>query len=167
MLRDKVVVLAGAESGLRRAITAACGREGATVVSADATDWARVDALVHVLSVTADPPRLQDADLERWRAQVEADVFEPLHVTRTAVTPMKNKGGGSIVFVNALTDGAAKGALLTGVHVLAKELGPDHIRVNTVVPGPQAHDDGVADAIVFFASDLSAIVTGQTLEVTG
>ena len=63
-------------------------------------------------------------------------------------------------------DAAAKGALLTAVHVLAKELGRARIRVNSVVPGAAAAPDAVADAVVFFASDLSAVVTGQTLDVT-
>src|SRR5207244_10515989 len=160
LLRDKVVVT----SGPAEAIAAACAREGATVVPAADTGWDRVDCLVHVLA-GGEQPRFEDADLAQWRAQVEADVFGPLHVTSAAVAPMKGHGGGSIVFVNALPDGAARAALLTGVHVLAKELGPDKIRVNTVVPGPRAHDDGVADAVVFFASDLSTIVTGQTLDV--
>ena len=86
---------------------------------------------------------------------------------------------------------------------LARELGPDKIRVNSVVPGyiwgaslegyfkalakqqgvtPEAIYDQIAartalrhiptsaeiaDAVLFFASDLSRVVTGQALDVNG
>ena len=88
-------------------------------------------------------------------------------------------------------DAAANGALLTAAQVLARELGAHHIRVNSLVPRPREappragsaaargdgpppplpvealSDDAWADAAVFLASDLAAVVTGQTLEVTG
>jgi NAD(P)-dependent dehydrogenase (short-subunit alcohol dehydrogenase family) len=85
---------------------------------------------------------------------------------------------------------------------LAKELGPHHIRVNSVVPGwmwgpsvegwfkmrakrgPSVQeqydevakdialglippDDDCANAVVFFLSDLAAVITGQALDVNG
>ena len=98
---------------------------------------------------------------------------------------------------------SSKGALLTAAQTLAKELGPDRIRVNSVVPGwmwgppvqtyvswksrergmPEEEfvaeivaniplgeippQEDVADAVVFFASDLARSVTGQTLDVNG
>jgi NAD(P)-dependent dehydrogenase (short-subunit alcohol dehydrogenase family) len=125
---------------------------------------------------------------------------------------MKAQGGGSIVFINSMVIrkilpnqggyAASKGALMTAAQVLAKELGPHRIRVNSVVPGwmwgpsvegwfemrakqgPSVQeqydaiakdiplgmippDDDVANAVVFFASDLSAVVTGQSLDVNG
>jgi NAD(P)-dependent dehydrogenase (short-subunit alcohol dehydrogenase family) len=96
---------------------------------------------------------------------------------------------------------ASKGALLTVVQTMAKELGAYGIRVNSVVPGyiwgpalegyfrqlaaqegttPEAvyaeiasrtalnripDSDQIADAVVFFASDLARAVTGQALDV--
>ena len=92
---------------------------------------------------------------------------------------------------------------MTAAQVLAKELGPHHIRVNSIVPGwmwgPNVQgyfamleqqtgksaqdsydeiaseialgviptDDDCANAAVFFASDLSSVITGQALDVNG
>ncbi|NJD11115.1 MAG: glucose 1-dehydrogenase [Gemmatimonadetes bacterium] len=88
---------------------------------------------------------------------------------------------------------AAKGAVLTLTRGLAKELGPQRVRVNCVSPGminttfhntftkPEARAataartclgrEGeaadVANAIVFLASDAAAYVTGESLEING
>lgn len=96
-------------------------------------------------------------------------------------------GGGAAVYA------AAKGAVLTLTRGLAKELAPRRIRVNAVSPGMIAttfHDtfstpevrktvasrtaigregtaEDVANAIVFLASDASAYVTGESLEING
>jgi 3-oxoacyl-[acyl-carrier protein] reductase len=88
---------------------------------------------------------------------------------------------------------AGKGAVLTLTRGLAKELGPQKIRVNCVSPGminttfhntftkPEARlataartcvgREGeavdVANAIVFLASDAAAYITGESLEING
>ena len=88
---------------------------------------------------------------------------------------------------------AAKGAVLTMTRGLSKELAPRRIRVNCVSPGMIAttfHDTftaaearkataartsigregsatDVANAIVFLASDASAYITGESLEING
>ncbi|MSO79763.1 MAG: SDR family oxidoreductase [Acidimicrobiia bacterium] len=97
----------------------------------------------------------------------------------------------------------SKGALLAAAQVLAKELGPHGIRVNSIVPGwmwgPNVEmyfsmmekqtgkstqdsydeiasqiplgeippDEDCANAAVFFASDMSSVITGQALDVNG
>ena len=85
---------------------------------------------------------------------------------QAAAPALKRSGGGSVVLIGSqsmylpLIDqigyAASKGALLTAMFHLAKEFGPDRIRVNTVVPswmwGPpvqmyvdwQASDRGVS-----------------------
>jgi NAD(P)-dependent dehydrogenase (short-subunit alcohol dehydrogenase family) len=73
---------------------------------------------------------------------------------------------------------------------MARELAPDHIRVNAIAPGPVATDDSIDETVVarmtermaikrigtprdligpllFLASDMSAWVTGQVLVVDG
>jgi 3-oxoacyl-[acyl-carrier protein] reductase len=117
---------------------------------------------------------------------------------------MLERGGGAIVNVasvtfytgEALLVGyvASKGAVIGFTRALAREAGPENIRVNAVAPGafPTAataiHADqeklwsdvlaaqslkrrgetaDVARAIAFFASDDAGFVTGQTLLVDG
>ena len=87
---------------------------------------------------------------------------------------------------------ASKAALLGLTYAAAKELAPMNIRVNAIAPGfirtettaalPESRyteflasikmghagePDDVANAVLFFASDLSAYITGQVLGVDG
>ena len=98
----------------------------------------------------------------------------------------------SISSMNAVvTYGASKAALNLWTRAMAKELGPEGIRVNAVVPGainiPEAPrpDDltelfvkdtdlgragkpgDIAKAVRFLVSDAAAFITGEVLSVTG
>jgi NAD(P)-dependent dehydrogenase (short-subunit alcohol dehydrogenase family) len=141
------------------------------------------------------------------------NVFGSLQLTQAAIPHMREQGGGSVVFINSMSMriiepkfggyAASKGALMIAAQTLAKELGRDKIRVNSVVPGyiwgpalqgyfkllaqqqrttPEAvyaeiasrtalnhipTSAEIADAVVFFASDLSRAITGQALDVNG
>ena len=96
-------------------------------------------------------------------------------------------GGGAIAY------STAKGGVLTFTRALSKELAPRKIRVNCVSPGLIAttfHDtftrpevrqavaartslgregrpEDVADAVLFLASDASAYITGESIEING
>ncbi len=156
--------------------------------------------------------RLFEAEgVPAWREIFEVNVFGALELSRAAIAPMRERGGGSIVMIGSMSMriiekghggyAVSKGALLTATQVLARELGEGGIRVNAVVPGyiwgpaveayfrsiatergiapeevyqevasqtalgriPSAAE--IADAVVFFASDLSRAVTGQALDV--
>jgi NAD(P)-dependent dehydrogenase (short-subunit alcohol dehydrogenase family) len=182
------------------------------LVSATQDAFGRVDCLVNSAFRT-DLRKFEDADLNVWRDIFDVNVFGALTLTQDAVRVMKEQGGGSIVFVASMTVrkpfpresgyAASKGAVVVAARALAKELGPNKIRLNTVLPGwmwgpnvqgyfahreankgipVQEQYDAVAagiplgviptpadcaGAVVFFASDLSSIITGQSLDVNG
>lgn len=173
--------------------------------------FGRVDAVVQVAAFQDAFGGLFDADLAKWHDAFDTNVVGAVHLLRAAVPAMKAIGGGSVVLVGSQAMykpslpqagyAASKAALLSASYYLADELGPDNIRVNTVVPswmwGPNvqiyvdyradtegksreevldeiaggfplrrmAEDREVADAAVFFCSDLSRAVTGQSLMV--
>lgn len=183
------------------------------LVQAAVDTFGRVDVLVHN-AFAPDVFRLfEDVDLAAWRQIMDVNLFGSLQLTKSAIPTMKEQGSGSIVFVNSmiirkilpLQGGYAtsKAALMTAAQVLAKELGPHGIRVNSIVPGwmwgPSVEgyfammegetgksvkeqydeiasqmalgeippDEDCANAAVFFASDLSRVITGQSLDVNG
>ena len=206
-------------------IEAAGGR--AVAVPTDVSDKAQCERLVatavgelggvDILTSSAFVPDVfqpfESVDLDEWRRMFEVNVFGALQVAQQVVAPMREAGRGSIVFVGSMTIrkpykresgyATSKGALLVAARALASELGPDGIRVNTVVPGwmwgPNVQGyfayreqtkgvpvqdqidevtaniplrtiptpDEVAGAVVFFASDLASMVTGQSLDVNG
>jgi len=173
----------------------------------------RVDVLVHNAFAPDAFQLFEDVDLAAWRHIMDVNLFGSLQLTKPVIPHMKEQGGGSIVFVNSMIIrkvlayqggyATSKGALMTAAQVLAKELGPHGIRVNSIVPGwmwgPSVEgyfamqekttgksvqeqydevasqialgeippDDDCANAAVFFASDLSSVITGQSLDVNG
>jgi len=176
-------------------------------------EFGRLDILVNNAFKGGLEPLMAEADVSEWRKIFDVNVFGSLQLTQAVVPHMRRQGGGSIVFINSMSMriiepkfggyAASKGALLIAAQTLAKELGRDKIRVNSVVPGyiwgpalqgyfkmlaqqqgstPDAVRDEIAartalnhipdsaeiaDAVVFFASDLSRVVTGQALDVNG
>jgi len=87
----------------------------------------------------------ENADLASWKRAMDVNLFGSLSVAQAAIPSLKERGGGSIVFVNSMTMrkvlpyqggyATSKGALATAAQVLARELGQYRIRVNSIVPG--------------------------------
>ncbi len=145
-----------------------------------------------------------DAPVELWD-RIQDVNLRPHFLTAQAVAPqMRQLGGGAIVNLSstAWTLGnagypayvAAKAGIVGLTRGLARELGPDNIRVNTVLPGwvrtqrqlekwvtPEAEAElmqsqclprwiepsDIADAVVFLASQRARMITGQSLVVDG
>ncbi len=145
-----------------------------------------------------------DTDLQAWHAGLAVNL-DAAYIAARAVQPgMKAKGAGVILnisSINALlgppdlvTYVAAKGAINAMTKTLAREWGPDGLRINVISPGwvvtqrqlelwltPQAEADwmkqvalqkrilpeDIARLALFLASDDSAMITGQNLVIDG
>ncbi len=182
-------------------------------VEAAHKEFGRIDVLVNNAFKGGLEPTTEKATMEEWRKIFDVNVFGSIQLTQQVIPHMRKQGGGSIVFINSMSMriiepgfggyAASKGALMTAVQTLAKEVGADKIRVNSVVPGyiwgpalegyfkhlakqqsttPEKIYDSIAsrtalhhiptsaeiaEAVIFFASDMSRVITGQALDVNG
>ena len=206
----EVVALGGRAASVPTDVTDR--RQCERLVQAALDKYGHLDVLVNNVAAVNRAHRFEDVDLDAWRQAVDVTLVGNLQMTHAAIPALRARGAGSIVFVNSMIirqprplDGGyatAKAALLTAAQALARELGPDHIRVNTIVPGwlwgptveryletvasrtgatvQEQYDElaakiplglptdaDCADAAVFFASELSSVVTGQALDVNG
>lgn len=142
-------VAAKVEALGRRALPVTCDvtDPDACKAAADqvAAELGGVDVLVANAYHDGDFASVMDADLSAWRTTMDVNFFGAVHMTRAVVPHMKARGGGRIVMVNTMSTeriepgfgayAASKAALKSITRTLAKELGPDGIRVNGVHPG--------------------------------
>jgi NAD(P)-dependent dehydrogenase (short-subunit alcohol dehydrogenase family) len=86
---------------------------------------------------------LESSDAD-WTATYQLNLMHCIRATRAAVAPMRDAGGGSVVFVSSISGwkpaplaqyGAAKAGTIMAASSLARELAPFDIRVNAVSPG--------------------------------
>ena len=108
--------------------------------------YGHVDILVNDAYDGGDFSRFADADLARWRAVSDVNVFGTLTMTQAALGALSASGSGRIVMV--CTHGVeliqpsfgaytgSKAALAHHTKLLAAELGGQGVRVNAVFPGP-------------------------------
>jgi NAD(P)-dependent dehydrogenase (short-subunit alcohol dehydrogenase family) len=108
--------------------------------------FGRIDAVVHVAAWDSYFGGVQDADFTTWQSVIDVNLLGSLRMTRACLPALKERGG-SVVFIGTQSSVAApsqvrqaayaasKGALTSAMYSLARELGPDRIRVNTVLPG--------------------------------
>lgn len=173
--------------------------------------WGGIDVLVNSAAETArhadafNPasPSFADASPDHWRPLLVSGLEGIFHTVQATLQVMQGRGWGRIVFVSsaAADQGgpreeayAATKAALSGLTAsLARELGPDGILVNVVMPamtlttrilntvpeqiqqviashapsGKLSTPDDVANAIVFLCSTANGNITNQTLRITG
>ncbi|SBT89823.1 NAD(P)-dependent dehydrogenase, short-chain alcohol dehydrogenase family [Streptomyces sp. DI166] len=108
--------------------------------------FGRIDGVVHVAALDSYFGGLADADFVTWQSVLDVNLLGSLRMTRACLPSLKERGG-SVVFIGTQSAVAApsqvrqaayaasKGALTSAMYSLARELGPDRIRVNTVLPG--------------------------------
>jgi len=167
------------------------------------TAFGRLDILVNNAGVYAFAP-LEAVTEDEFHRQFNTNVLGMILSTQAAVTRFP-PGSGSVINIGSLVTRitspqtvvytATKGAVAAITHVLAKELGPKGIRVNSIDPGvidtEGARAMGVfgtefetnaiaqtplgriglpgdiAPVAVFLASDESGWITGETLLASG
>jgi NAD(P)-dependent dehydrogenase (short-subunit alcohol dehydrogenase family) len=169
--------------------------------------FGRLDALVNNAGIVAPSSQLADMELARLKRMFDVNVLGAYLCAREAARRMSTaRGGAGGVIVNISSAAArlgspneyidyagSKGAVDTLTIGLAKELGPQGVRVNAVRPGlidTDIHASGgkperaaqlgattplgrpgsaneVAESIVWLLSDAASYVTGALLDVTG
>jgi NAD(P)-dependent dehydrogenase (short-subunit alcohol dehydrogenase family) len=104
-----------------------------------------VDAAVNVAALDTVMGSLETTAPDDWRRALDVNVVGNVNVARAAIPHFAARGGGSLVLIGSqsmwlpavlpqIAYASAKGALVTAMVHMAKELGPKQIRVNMVVP---------------------------------
>jgi NAD(P)-dependent dehydrogenase (short-subunit alcohol dehydrogenase family) len=166
--------------------------------------FGQIDILVNNAGITQ-PIKFMDIQPENYDAVLDVSLRGTLYMSQAVVPQMRKQRSGSIVCISSVSAqrgggifggphySAAKAGVLGLARAMARELGPDNIRVNSVTPGliqtditggkltPDMKSDvlkgiplnrlgdavEVANASLFLASDLSSYLTGVTLDVNG
>jgi 3-oxoacyl-[acyl-carrier protein] reductase len=165
--------------------------------------FGRLDVLVNNAGIYNFEP-LEAVTTNEFYRQYEVNVLGPILASQEALKYFGDDGGSiinvssvvsEIAVPNSVIYSSTKGALDTVTRVLAKELGPRRIRVNTVAPGGvdtegartagvvgsdfekglvarttlgrMGQPDDIAPVAVFLASDASKWLTGERLVVSG
>lgn len=169
--------------------------------------FGHVDGLINNAAIFATIPisrvGFEEVPDEEWDRVMEVNVKGVWHCCRAIAPLMRERRQGSIVNIASGTvlNGSAgrvhyvasKAAVLGLSRVLARELGPFNIRVNTIAPGSTLSEDNPTEDIMrlrqanvgnralgrvetpddlvgtalYLLSDLSAFVTGQMIAVNG
>jgi NAD(P)-dependent dehydrogenase (short-subunit alcohol dehydrogenase family) len=166
--------------------------------------FGQVDILINNAGITQ-PLKLMEIGVREWDAVMDVNLRGVLNLSQALVPHMRERRQGSIACMSSVSAqrggglfggphySAAKAGVLGLAKAMARELGPDGIRVNCVTPGLIQTDitgdrltddmrreilkgiplnrlgvaDDVAGVFLFLASDLSAYVTGAVIDVNG
>src|SRR5512134_958803 len=164
----------------------------------------RIDVLVNNAGITQ-PRKTVDITNADYDAILDVSLRGTLLMSQAVIPQMQRQKGGSIVCISSVSAqrgggilggphySAAKAGVLGLARAMARELGVDSIRVNSITPGLIQTDiskgklseerkaeiaqtiplgrlgvaDDVAGACLYLASDLSSYCTGITLDVNG
>ncbi|QCP54305.1 SDR family oxidoreductase [Trinickia violacea] len=166
--------------------------------------FGHVDILINNAGVSQ-AKRLMDSTEDDYNLVFDVSLRGAFNMSRAVVPHFRSRKSGNIACMGSVAAqrgggvlggphyAAAKGGVQTLAKAMARELGPDGIRVNAVAPGlidtellqGKITDDGkqavanstpmgrlgspldIANAFLFLASDLSSYVTGVVLDVNG
>ncbi len=163
-----------------------------------------IDVLINNAGITQ-PLKLMEIGPAHWDAVLDVNLRGVLYLSQAVIPAMRGRRAGSIACMSSVSAqrgggifggphySAAKAGVLGLAKAMARELGPDNIRVNCVTPGliqtditggkltPEMKIEiaagiplgrlgdaiDVARIFLFLASDLSGYVTGATIDVNG
>ncbi|MGH7507668.1 MAG: SDR family NAD(P)-dependent oxidoreductase [Longimicrobiales bacterium] len=141
-----------------------------------------VDILVNNLGGNRRKPFDETTD-EDWDALLELNLLSALRLSREVIPPMKAQGRGALLFISSIWGREAggtgytlynttKSAMISAAKIMAIELAPAGIRVNTIAPGSilfpgggwdrRAQDD--PDGIAQFVRDTMPLGRFGTVE---
>lgn len=116
------------------------------LVEAATERFGAVHAVAQVAAVDAVLGDLAASTEDDWRRCFDTNVLGSMNLVHAAAPALRAAGGGAVVLVGSqsavrpptampqIAYASSKGALLSAMYHLATELGPDHIRVNAVIP---------------------------------
>jgi NAD(P)-dependent dehydrogenase (short-subunit alcohol dehydrogenase family) len=114
-------------------------------VAAARERFGRIDILINSAYTAGAYALAAEADLDDWRRTMDVNLFGAMNMIQAVVPPMRAGGGGSIVNINTKVSrmpletmggyAVSKAALRMATTQLAKELGGDRIRLNSIFPG--------------------------------
>ena len=178
----------------------------ANMVSDTVEKFGRLDVLVNNAALWVNIPAkpILDIPLDEWNRVLDVNINGMFLCTKAVVPQMRAQGYGKIInissgralkgYTNLLHYDTSKGAVISFTRSIARELGDDGIRANTIAPGgimteavlaqetvrthiakgtatraikrEQVPED-VVGACIFLASAESDFITGQVLAVDG
>jgi NAD(P)-dependent dehydrogenase (short-subunit alcohol dehydrogenase family) len=179
---------------------AACEQAVATVID----KYGRIDVLINNAGITQ-PLKTMEINPENWQRVLDVNLSGVLYLSQAVIPHMRARKAGSIACMSSVSAqrgggifggphySAAKAGVLGLAKAMARELGPDNIRVNCVTPGLIQTDitggkltdamradilkgiplnrlgeaQDVAHVYLFLASDLSSYITGAVIDVNG
>jgi NAD(P)-dependent dehydrogenase (short-subunit alcohol dehydrogenase family) len=154
-------------------------------------EFGRLDGLVHNAAMLGERAPIEHHDVPKWLRTMHVNVNAPFILTRYCLPLLKRSGDASIIFTSSgivQRPRAYWGAYLPSkwatdglMHMLADELEKDHIRANSINPGPvrtnlrlQAYPaedrstlkapEEIVNAYLFLLGPESKSVNSQTLD---
>ena len=167
-------------------------------------EYGHADILINNAGITQ-PVKIMEIDAASWDRILDVNLRGVLNLSQAFIPHFRERKAGAIACMSSVSAqrgggifggphySAAKAGVLGLAKAMARELGPDGIRVNCVTPGLIQTDitggmlteemkveiakgiplgrlgtaDDVAGIYLFLASDLSQYVTGAVIDVNG
>jgi len=143
----------------------------AEVVGQAVGDWGGVDVLVNNVGWSKPGFFADQTDRGLWQHTIEVNIYTAFACTQAVLGPMREAGGGAVVFISSDSAfgairqgiyGSTKAGLISLARTVARENGRYGIRSNVVAPGLVVPDDDAsAGPHSVWADGVDAIFTAE------